>query len=116
MQHRFTSTTFLITGGLLVWIAVFAALYIFAAVACARHFADADVFGLRLIPTLSVALCALGATINIYLFRRGWRDRLCASRDEHSRFLAFVTLATSALGLVALVMLALPPLLVQACT
>ena len=113
MHHRFTSTAFLITGGLLVWMAVFAALYIFAAVACARRFADAAVFGLPVITMFSVALCAFGAVINIYLIQRGWRER--ASLNEHSRFLGFVTLATSALGLVALLMLALPALLVEAC-
>jgi hypothetical protein len=115
MQHRFTPTTLLITGGLLLWVAVFVFLYTFAAVACARRFAHIDIIGLPLIPSVSIAVCALGATINLYLVRRGWRDHRQTSLDEHSRFLGFVTLATSALGLVALLMLALPPLLIEAC-
>ena len=115
MRHRFAPTTFLITGGLLLWTAVFAFLYIFAAVACARRFAHVDIVGLPLIPTVSVAVCALGSTVNLYLVRRGWRDYRRTALDEHSRFLGFVTLATSALGLVALLMLALPPLLIEAC-
>jgi hypothetical protein len=45
MQHRFASTTFLITGGLLVWMADFVFVYVFVAVACARGFADIVILG-----------------------------------------------------------------------
>jgi len=115
MQHRFPRTTFLLTGGLLAWLAVFAFLYIFAAVACARRFAHIDIIGLPLISTVSLAVCLLGAAFNLYLLWRGWRELTRTSLDEHARFLGFITFATSALGLVALLMVALPPLLVGAC-
>ena len=35
-ERPFTRTTFLITGGLLIWIANFVFVYVFAALACAR--------------------------------------------------------------------------------
>lgn len=115
MQHRFTPTTLLITGGLLVWMATFTFLYVLAALACARGFDDVTIVGLPLIPSVSVVTSLLAAAVNVGLVRYGRRSHKQASLDEHSRFIGFVTLATSAIGLVALVMLALPPLLVQAC-
>lgn len=115
MQHRFTPTFMLLAGGLLVWIAAFTFLYVFAALACARGFADVRVAGLPLIPSVSVVTTVVAAAVNVQLARYGWRSHKQATLDEHSRFIGFVTLATSAIGLVALVMLVLPPLLVQAC-
>ena len=115
MQHRFTPTSMLLAGGLLVWMATFTFLYVFAALACARGFAHVQVAGLPLIPSVSIVTSLIAAAINAQLVRYGWRSHKQATLDEHSRFIGFVTLATSALGLVALVMLVLPPLVVQPC-
>lgn len=113
MEHRFTSTAMLLVGGLLVWLATFTFLYVFAAVACAKGFADVRIGGLPLIPSVSVATSLIAAVVNVWLVKYGWRKQRML--DPHSSFIGFVTLATSALGLVALLLLALPPLLVQAC-
>lgn len=115
MQHRFTSTTFLLTGGLLVWIADFAFVYVFAAVACARGFADVDVLGLPIVPVVTTlaSLCAGLATA--WLLRRGYRIRSGPAIDESQSFIGFVALATCVIALIALAMLILPPLLTSAC-
>jgi hypothetical protein len=108
MQHRFTSTTFLLTGALLVWMADFAFVYVFTAVACARDFA-------HLAPTVTTVASLIAGVITVWLLHRGYRSHRASALDQHNRFIAFVTLATSVVALVALIMLILPPLLVRAC-
>lgn len=115
MQHRFTSTTLLLTGGLLVWMADFAFVYVFAALACARGFADGDIFGLPLVPAVTTLASLSAGVATVWLLRRGYRAHLETVTDEHGRFIGFVTLATSVIALVALLMLILPPLLIRAC-
>jgi hypothetical protein len=106
MQHRFTSTTLLLTGALLVWIADFAFVYVFSAVACARD------FGVSLVPVVTTGVSLAAAIATVWIWRRGYRSH---QGSEHDRFIAFVTLATSTIALVALGMLILPPLLIRAC-
>ena len=114
-QHRFTPTSMLLAGGLLVWMATFTFLYVFAALACARGFAHVQVVGLPLIPSVSIVTSVIAAAVNAGLVVYGWRSHKQGSLDEHSRFIGFVALATSAIALVALVMLVLPSLVVQPC-
>ena len=113
--HRFAPTVFVLTGALLVWMADFGFVYVFAAVACARGFADAHVFGLPLVPMSTTLASLAAAAVTVWLFRRGYRAHRAVAMDEHDRFIAFVTLATSGLALIALVMLILPPLMIRAC-
>lgn len=115
MQRRFTSTTFLLTGALLVWLADFAIVYVFAAVACARGFADLEAFGLPLVPAVTTLASLSAGVVTVWLLRRGYRTHHATAIDEHGRFIGFVTLTTSAIALIALVMLMLPPLLISAC-
>lgn len=115
MQRPFTSTTFLLAGGLLVWMADFGFVYVFAAVACARGFADATVFGLPLVPAVTTLASLSAGLLTAWLLRRGYRIHHETAIDEHESFIGFVALATCAIALVALLMLILPPLLIQAC-
>jgi hypothetical protein len=108
MQHRFTSTTFLLTGALLVWMADFGFVYVFTAVACARGFA-------QVVPAVTTVASLVAGAVTLWLLRRGYRAHQASVIDEHSRFIAFITLATSVIALVALLMLLLPPLLIRAC-
>lgn len=108
MQHRFTSTTLLLTGALLVWLADFGFVYVFAAVACARNFA-------HLAPAVTTVASLIAGAVTLWLLGRGYRAHQASAIDEHGRFIAFVTLATSVIALVGLVMLILPPLLIRAC-
>ena len=115
MQRPFTSTIFLLAGGLLVWLADFAFVYVFAAVACARGFADSSIVGLPLVPAVAT-LASLGAgLVTVWLLRRGYRLHHDTALDEHDSFIGFVALATCVIALVALLMLILPPLLIRAC-
>ena len=113
--HRFAPTAFVLTGGLLVWMADFSFVYTFAAVACARGFADASVLGLPLVPAVTTLASLAAGAVTAWLFRRGYRAHQAVAVDEHNRFIAFVTLATCGIALIGLVMLILPPLLIRAC-
>ena len=114
MQHRFTTTTFLVTGGLLVWMADFVFVYVFAAVACARGFADASLFGLPVVPLATVLSSMIAGTVTVAIIRRGYAMH-SAESDEHTRFIGFVTWAGGGLALVALVLLLMPAVVVSAC-
>lgn len=114
MQHRFTTTTFLVVGGLLVWMANFVFVYVFAALACARGFADVNLLGLPVVPLASVLATLLAGAVTVAIVRRG--RVLYRESDEHTRFIGFVTWAGGALALVALVLLVMPALVVSACS
>src|SRR3990170_6969517 len=104
MQHRFAPTTFLITGGLLIWMTNFMFVYVFAAVACARGFAQLRLANLPIIPVVTTMAVLLAGAATIELLRQGVKRLRAAGGDEHTRFIGFVTLATSAIALVALIM------------
>jgi hypothetical protein len=115
-EQRFGATTFFLTGGLLIWLTTFCFVYVFAAVACARRFADVQIADVGIIPltTTLASLLAGAATAALITFaRKRLRDEQV---DAHARFIDFVALAVSAIALVALVWLALPPLMIAGCT
>ncbi|HEY0687158.1 MAG TPA: hypothetical protein VGD45_32755 [Steroidobacter sp.] len=112
MQHRFTATTFLVAGGLLVWMADFVFVYVFAALACARGFDDASLLGLPVVPLTTVLASSLAGAITVAIVRRGYLMQRRES-DEHTRFIGFVAWAGGALALVALVLLIMPALVVR---
>ncbi|HET7203380.1 MAG TPA: hypothetical protein VFI92_08430 [Steroidobacteraceae bacterium] len=61
--HRFGPATAWIWVGLLVWAAYFLAVYVFAALACERGFADVRIAGVRVVPF--AAACGLLVTLTI---------------------------------------------------
>lgn len=115
MQHRFTSTTFLLLGGLLVWIADFVVVYVFAAVACAKGFADASLLGLPIVTLVTLLASLIAGVVTVVIVRRGYRLQAAVEMDEHTRFIGFVTFACGALALVALVLLVMPAMVMSAC-
>ncbi|MDY6945812.1 MAG: hypothetical protein SXG53_08850 [Pseudomonadota bacterium] len=115
MQHRFAATTFLALGGLLAWMANFVFVYVFAAVACARGFADASVLGLPIVTLATLSSSLTAGAITLLLVRRGYRLHTAVEMDEHSRFIGFVTCAGAALALVALLLLVMPVMVMSAC-
>lgn len=114
-EHRFTPTTLFITGALLVWMADFMVVYVFAALACARGFADVRVLGAPIVPLVTTACTIAAAVVTVILLRRGLAQLQSAVATEHARFIGFVAFMTSVLGIIALVLLSLPPLVVSAC-
>lgn len=115
MRHRFTATTFLVLGGLLVWMADFVFVYVFAAVACARGFADASLLGLPVVAFATLLSSLIAGAITVLIVRRGYRLHRAVEMDEHTRFIGFVTFAGGALALVALVLLVMPVMVMSAC-
>lgn len=115
MQHRFTATSFLVVGGLLVWMADFVFVYVFAAVACARGFADVSLLGLPVVTLATLLSSLIAAAITVLIVRRGYRLSSAVDMDEHTRFIGFVTWAGGGLALVALVLLVMPVLVMSAC-
>ena len=113
MDRKFTPTTLLIWSGLLIWAADFLFVYVFAALACARGFAGLQVLGFAIVPfaTVLASVAALAAT-TIMLMRSLRRARE-ASSEERVQFVLFLTAALCALGGVAIVWSALPPLLLR---
>jgi len=116
MRHPFTSTTLLIAGGLLAWLAEFVFVYGFAAVACARGFADVSLLGLPIVPVLTIVTSLVTAAITVMLVRRGRRLQSELGADDHSRFIGFVIVASGGIALIALVLLVLPAIVVSACS
>lgn len=115
MRHPFTATTLLILGGLLVWMADFVVVYVFAAVACARGFADVSWLGVPIVTATTIVASLIAGAITVLLVRRGYRLQSAVETDDHSRFIGFVTYASGGIALIALVLLVLPALVVTAC-
>lgn len=102
-------------GSLLAWLADFVFVYVFAAVACARGLAAMRFMGIGIVPLATLLSTLAAAVVTLVLMRIAARRIHRPSTDEHSRFIAFVAFATSVLGLIAAVWLALPALLIAAC-
>jgi hypothetical protein len=106
-------------GGLLIWGAHFAVVYIFNALACARRFAGLSYFGWGIVPlTVSVlTVVALLATALVLLLAYWRRGPARASRDEKpvNDFMRYTTITIAALSLVAIAWNGLPALIVPPC-
>lgn len=113
-RHPFTPTAFFIWSGLLIWLLNFLFVYVFAALACAHGFFVARVLGIGIIPfvtTLSSVLA--GISTGVVSWKTLQRMRSERDADSHSQFIRFLIVAAGALALVALVWVALPPLLLS---
>jgi hypothetical protein len=115
MQHRFTATTFLLLGGLLVWMANFVFVYVFAALACARGFAYGTLFGLPIVTFAALLASLLAAAVTVWIVRRGYRLLNAAETNETTRFIGFVATAGGVLSLIALALLFMPTVVITAC-
>jgi hypothetical protein len=114
-QHTFLATTVLIVGALLAWMGAFTFVYVFAAVACAKQFADIQIAGMPIVPVVTTVTCVATAALTVVLLRKGITLLRSQAADEHERFIGFVAFATSGLAIFALILLALPPLVMNAC-
>ncbi|WP_119459219.1 hypothetical protein [Rhodospirillaceae bacterium SYSU D60014] len=105
-------------AGPLIWAAHFLFIYIFQALACARGFADIDLFGVGIVPlTVGVATVA-AAVATIFMLLVAMRDLgaigSAAERDAE-RFMNWMTAAGAGLSLVAVLWDGLPVLLLPPC-
>src|SRR5690606_38859838 len=99
MQDPLTATSCLIYGVLLVWMADFVFVYVFAAVACAKGFADASLLGLPVLTLVTLLASLLAGVVTVLIVRRGYRLHNGPELDEHTRFIGFVTSASGGLAL-----------------
>ena len=109
MEPAFPRTALFVTGGLLIWAADFLFIYVFAALACARGYADTSVLGIGIVPLASaissmIALAASGAVALAARRRRPGGDANFRGR------LAFMV---AVLGLIAVLVTGVPGVLVQ---
>jgi hypothetical protein len=116
MSAAFPRTALFIASGLLVWAADFLFIYVFAAVACARGFADATVADMGIVPFASTiaTLGAAGATFAI-VARCRREMRPAAADAANGGFIAGVAAVASLLALIAVVFTGLPALLLGSC-
>lgn len=110
----FTRAFLLMFSGPLIWGAHFLGVYVFAALACARHFAQVEWLGIGVVQwAVSVltitALAAMGAILAV--------TRRAAGDDEgdNARFVRWTTFTLGALSMLAVVWAAIPAYLVRVC-
>ena len=110
--HRFAVTTVWVWAGLLVWAPYFFGLYVLAALACERDFAQVRLAGVRVVPFAAACglLVALGITA---ILAEVARRRLRSGRPCVTPFADFLAWVLALLGALAAVWTALPALLLQ---
>lgn len=111
-ERRFTVAAFRLWGGLLVWAAYFLLVYVVAALACERGFADVRVAGIDVLPFVTVAGLALSVAATAALLivtRRGAR----VEPGRGARFADLLGWTVGLLALLALAWTALPHLLLR---
>jgi hypothetical protein len=111
MPDAFARTAFTLTGALLAWAADFLFVYAFAAVACARGYAGNTVAGIGIVPFASIAASLVAAGLTFWLLRAAARDK--AEKHGNTLFTSTTVLAVGALAMIAIVLTALPALLVR---
>ncbi|HYD80294.1 MAG TPA: hypothetical protein VEC06_10835 [Paucimonas sp.] len=116
----FTRDFLLMFSGPLIWAAHLLAIYVLAALACARGFAHVEWLGIGVVPLwigiLSVAALAGIAGIAIILCRTN--DRLQDRRDDAAGsqdFMRWTTLTLAGISAVAIVWEAAPAYMVPVC-
>lgn len=110
--HRFAAATAWVWSGLLVWAAYFVGLYVFAALACERGFAHAQVVGIRVVPFAAACGLIVALVITVVLAVVA-RRHLRSARPLVTPFADFLAWALALLAALALLWTALPALLLQ---
>lgn len=118
-DRRLASKTFLLFGGLLIWAAHFMTVYSANAIACERGFADLRIWNAGVVPltVMLVTIVALSAAAYLLLSALSWQGPLSgeARNDPGTAFLRQVAVALTLFSMVAIVLSALPSLIVPPC-
>lgn len=103
--------------GLYAWAAQFTVVYGFTAVACARGFAHASVFGIGIVRLIIVAASVAAFAVTAIAFVRSLRAhrRSGEATSQRDGFLVYLTVLISGLSLVAIVWTGLPAFLIPVC-
>ncbi|MGH8078325.1 MAG: hypothetical protein ACREPE_13500 [Lysobacter sp.] len=102
---------FVISAGLLIWAADFLFIYVFVALACARGFDDAIVFGIGVVPLAVGVATAIASAVTSAVLISALRG--AEHGPSTSRFLQRLALGLAVLALVAIAWNGLPALLVH---
>ena len=111
---RFPLTALFTAAGLLIWAADFLFIYIFAAIACARGYADLTVFGAGIVPLVSFVATVAALVATGLVIRAGAR-RAGTGGPSSGAFLGGVAAIAALLALIAILFTGLPVLLLRTC-
>ena len=107
--RRFTPTALFICGGTLIWASDFLAMYVIAAIACAKGWAALTIAGMPFVAFVGTVLTLAAGAGTIGVLRAGLkRLRENGRLDESVRFIYFLAAAIGVLALVAILYNALP--------
>ena len=116
---HFIRESLFVLSGLLIWAAHFTVVYVFNALACARHFAEAQVFGLGILPAAigAITLIALGSIAAVLVTARLRRsfDQELARDPRISGFMRYLMFAVAGLAALSIVWTGLPVLFIPPC-
>jgi hypothetical protein len=110
----FPRTALFIAAGLLVWAADFLFIYVFAAIACARGFADVTVLGIGIVPLASFSATALALAATGAVIVSG-RRRAATGDRSNGAFAGGLAAVAALLAVIAIVFTGLPGLLLRTC-
>ena len=118
-ETGFIPKSLLMVGGMIVWAAQFALIYVFNTLACTRHFAGFELMGVAVGPlfVMGAALAAVAATLGIFLvafWRRG-PARPTQNSSSADDFMRYTTMTIAGLACVAIIWNGIPSLLVPPC-
>jgi len=113
----FAPRVLLACGGLLIWGAHFLFIYVFAALACARAFAGMRLIGVGVVPFTIMASTVAALLLLAWLSRRAWRveSRVHAIDPDTPRFLRHLGAALAVYSAAAILLQALPVLILPVC-
>jgi hypothetical protein len=101
-----------LTAGFVVWGLHFLVVYVFAAVACAGGLAGQQLLGMGIIPTVTLAATVIALAANAVIAASNLPGR---RPDGLSSFVRWFTIATALGSSVAVLLNAVPVLLLQDC-
>ena len=116
-ERGFAPRLLLASAGLLVWGAHFLFIYIFAALACARAFADLRLIGIGAVPLAILTSTLVAFLLLAWLSNRAWRteNRVLAADPDTPRFLRHLGAALGIYSAAAILLQALPVLIIPVC-
>ena len=114
LTDRFPRTALFTAAGLLIWAADFLFIYIFAAVACARGFADVTVLGAGIVPLASFVATVSALAMTGLIIAAGAR-RAGKAGSGNGAFLGALAAIAALVALIAIVFTGLPGLMLRTC-
>ncbi len=107
--RRFTPPALFMCGGILIWASNFLAIYVIAAIACAKGWAALTIGGMPFVAFIGTVLTIVAGAGTAFVLRAGLkRLRANGQLDESVRFIYFLAAAIGMLALVAILYNALP--------